>query len=272
MTDDNDIWAGLPRTIRSGVLSGYRIGQGPALVLIHGVGLRLEAWGAMLPNLSRHFTVYAMDMPGHGESTWSGEATIGEFANAFASLFEKLGGPVCVAGHSMGAMLAVELARRHPKIGAVAALNGIYQRSSPAKDAVLARAQALAAHGKSDPTPTLHRWFDPNPTGLKARASAACLHWLTEADPAGYSAAYMAFALHDGPTAASLESLACPALFATGADEPNSTPQMSIAMANASASGQALIIPDAAHMMPMTHGVEIADHLASFFLGRIGDS
>jgi pimeloyl-ACP methyl ester carboxylesterase len=39
----------------------------------------------------------------------------------------------------------------------------------------------------------------------------------------------------------------------TGALEPNSTPAMSEAMAALTPKGRAIIVPDAAHMMPMTH-------------------
>ncbi|MFD2856780.1 alpha/beta fold hydrolase [Seohaeicola zhoushanensis] len=44
-----------------------------------------------------------------------------------------------------------------------------------------------------------------------------------------------------------------PALFMTGEAEPNSTPAMSRAMAELAPQGQALVVPGAAHMLPMTH-------------------
>ena len=272
MTETNETWADLPRNMRAGSLAGYRAGHGPSLLLIHGVGLRLEAWRAMIPPLAQKFTVVAMDMPGHGQSSWTGADTVETFADDFSPLMSELDGPVFVAGHSMGAMLAIELASRHPQVLAIAALNAVYRRSANASRAVLERAQTLAEGGQSDPTPTLHRWFGNAPVGPNASASAACRRWLTDSNRAGYAAAYMAFATHDGPSDDTLSGLTCPALFLTGADEPNSTPAMSLAMASRVKRGHARIVDDAAHMAPMTHGVEIADDLTSFFLGRIGDS
>jgi len=45
----------------------HKIGSGPPLVLIHGVGLRAESWGAQIAYFKSRFTVYALDLPGHGE-------------------------------------------------------------------------------------------------------------------------------------------------------------------------------------------------------------
>lgn len=44
-------------------------GSGPALILVHGLASSRRAWDLIAPDLSRDFTVYAVDLPGHGEST-----------------------------------------------------------------------------------------------------------------------------------------------------------------------------------------------------------
>lgn len=38
----------------------------PALVLVHGLGSAGTIWKSLLPQLSEHFTVYPIDLPGHG--------------------------------------------------------------------------------------------------------------------------------------------------------------------------------------------------------------
>ena len=43
-------------------------GAGEPLVLVHGVGMRLEAWAPQMAALGRYHRVIAVDMPGHGES------------------------------------------------------------------------------------------------------------------------------------------------------------------------------------------------------------
>ena len=59
-----------------------------------------------------------------------------------------------------------------------------------------------------------------------------------------------------------LARLSCPALFMTGAKEPNSTPEMSQAMARIAPHGRAVIVEGAAHMLPMTHAVPVNAELA----------
>jgi pimeloyl-ACP methyl ester carboxylesterase len=73
------------------------------------------------------------------------------------------------------------------------------------------------------------------------------------------------FANEDGPADTGLATLQCPALFITGADEPNSTPAMSAAMAKLTPNGRAVIVAGAAHMLPMTHAAEVNTALIDFF-------
>ena len=41
-------------------------GKGPALVLLHTLRTQLDLFEKLVPELSKHFTVYALDYPGHG--------------------------------------------------------------------------------------------------------------------------------------------------------------------------------------------------------------
>jgi (E)-2-((N-methylformamido)methylene)succinate hydrolase len=254
----------LPRSEFAGDLAGYTGGTGPDLLLIHGVGLRAEAWNAMLPQLEPHFTVTALDIPGHGGSARANEVELCAFSDRFADFVTSRAGPVCVAGHSMGAMIAIDLAIRLPEqICAIAALNAIHQRSQDAARDVQKRAAALSRTDMSDPTPTLDRWFGPNPTGAHAKAAKNCRSWLSSCEPDGYADAYHVFAHHPGPK--SLDALSCPALFVTAEHDPNSTPAMSHRMADLCPDGQAVIVKDAAHMAPVTDTDMIAQHLIRFF-------
>ncbi|MGC1497754.1 MAG: alpha/beta hydrolase [Sulfitobacter sp.] len=260
-------WTTQPRSNVSaefGALSYVRMGSGAPLVLIHGVGLLAESWAGVIPGLAYQFTVYAIDMPGHGASPLAGEETLDDYAARIVSFITRLEGSICIAGHSMGAALAVHIAGLMPeKICAVAALNAIYRRSDAAKDAVQKRATAL--RGATDPTPTLIRWFGATPEGKIKAAALACDEWLRSGDADGYANAYKVFASHDGPTDTSLAALKMPALFMTGAHDLNSTPAMSQAMAKMAPLGQTHVSDTAAHMMPMTHCGDVGRVLSEFF-------
>ncbi|HEX4258843.1 MAG TPA: alpha/beta fold hydrolase, partial [Streptosporangiaceae bacterium] len=45
-----------------------RVGSGPPLVLLHGVGHRRQAWNAVIPLLRNRRELILVDLPGHGES------------------------------------------------------------------------------------------------------------------------------------------------------------------------------------------------------------
>lgn len=260
------IWTIRPRSEGAGALAYFAQGDGTPLVLIHGVGLRAEAWCGVVPEMSDRYRVMCIDMPGHGASDLESTATLADFVDRIAAFVAALEGPVCLAGHSMGALLSVEVAARLPqRIQAVAGLNTVHRRSPDAARAVVARARALSGAEVPDPTPTLARWFGEMPQGEDAECATACRQWLTTGNMEGYAAAYRVFARTDGPSDASLHRLACPALYLTGTDDPNSTPAMSQALAEASRSGQASVIQSAAHMMPMTHPQQVATQLAQFF-------
>lgn len=238
-------WTTRPRS-RIGSLAAIAAGQGPLIVMLHGVGLRAEAWGAQLDVLCRDARVIAFDLPGHGHS----DGLCDTIAGAAARVIDAVPDRAVVVGHSMGAMIAVEMAAQAPdQVSAVVALNGIFERDTAAAAAVQARAAALDGQQVPDPAPTLQRWFGE----AASDARTACHHWLTSVDPAAYACAYQTFARADGPSRDVLSQLRCPAVFMTGSAEPNSTPAMSAAMADLAPSGRAEIIAGAAHMMPMTH-------------------
>lgn len=251
-------WTTRPRSDHD-TLSAITAGQGATVVFIHGVGLRAEAWGAQLDALSPHYHVVAVDMPGHGDSALpAGDLNLSDYTDAIAA---GIDGPVMVVGHSMGAMIALDMAIRHPgKVQGVVALNAIFRRRPDASDAVKARAAELDGANMADPSGTLERWFGTDTSAERE----ACHRWLTEVNPAGYKAAYTIFAHQDGPDTDALTTLPCPALFVTGADEPNSTPAMSQAMAALAPQGRAEIIEGAAHMMPMTHAAQVNAALLDF--------
>ena len=240
-------------------LAAIVAGCGDPVLLIHGVGLRAEAWNAQIEALSARHHVTAVDMPGHGCSALpSGSMVLSDYTDAIAA---GLAQPTLVVGHSMGAMIALDLAARYPHlVRGVVALNAVFERSQDAAQAVQMRAEQLDGVTVADPSLTLERWFG----NAQSPERSACGEWLRSVDPAGYRAAYSVFAHENGPSRATLASLACPSLFMTGSDEPNSTPAMSQAMAEMAPHGRAVILPDAAHMMPMTHANQVTDELLDF--------
>lgn len=92
----------------------HRSGTGEPLVLLHGVGSRWQVWQPVLPALTAHHDVIAVDLPGFGASAPDGTVpSIGALTTRVEELFGELGlERPHVAGNSMGGAISLELARR----------------------------------------------------------------------------------------------------------------------------------------------------------------
>jgi len=85
-------------------------------ILIHGWSSSWYAMSPLLPLLSQRFNCIAIDLPGYGESPpMKQRATIPAYADLIAQLIGEVSeGPVVMVGHSMGGMISMTLAQRHP--------------------------------------------------------------------------------------------------------------------------------------------------------------
>src|SRR5579864_3025980 len=88
----------------------------PAAVLLHGAGFDHSVWALHSRWFAHHgFGVLAPDLPGHGRSGGKPLPTIAEMADWTAALLDAAGaGPAKLIGHSMGSLIALETAARHP--------------------------------------------------------------------------------------------------------------------------------------------------------------
>src|SRR3954465_4334326 len=88
----------------------YRCGgDGPLLVLIHGITSSSASWEPVLPELAEHFTVLAPDLLGHGQSAKpAGDYSLGSHACLVRDLLLALGHDhATVVGHSLGGGVAM---------------------------------------------------------------------------------------------------------------------------------------------------------------------
>ena len=97
---------------------GYRpcVFVPPPVVLVHGV-ISSRYLLPTVRELARVTRVLVPDLPGVGAHRWSGVPAFAGHADAVAeAIVDWTGSPVTVAGHSLGAEVVVELARRHPSL------------------------------------------------------------------------------------------------------------------------------------------------------------
>jgi 3-oxoadipate enol-lactonase len=92
-----------------------RGGQGPLLVLLHGIGSNARSWQHQLQGLAQDYDVVAWDMRGYGSSSDPpGSYTMADLAGDLAGLLDHLGfDKAHVCGLSMGGVVAQEFYRHH---------------------------------------------------------------------------------------------------------------------------------------------------------------
>jgi pimeloyl-ACP methyl ester carboxylesterase len=93
-------------------LHHVRAGDGPPLLLLHGIGMSHAAWVDVVPRLADAFTCFAVDLPGFGASPRLARAqTLGALAEACAAFMAAQGfARFHVAGNSLGGGVALRLA------------------------------------------------------------------------------------------------------------------------------------------------------------------
>jgi len=251
-----------------GATSGIRAGQGEPVILVHGVGMAAEIWSPQIEALSRRYDVVAYDMLGHGGSTLPpDDPRLSDYADQLLAVMDRLEiQQAHVIGHSMGALVVLEFALARPeRVRSVAALNAVYGRTPEQRAAVQSRAASLeTGNTPGAAEATIGRWFGDPVSGRLAEAAGKTRHFLHSVDQTGYARTYGVFASADDAHRGRLQSLRAPALFMTGEDDPNSTPAMSRAMAEAAPDARCDIVAGERHMMALTAPDEINRRLIAF--------
>jgi pimeloyl-ACP methyl ester carboxylesterase len=100
-----------------GVRMRYFVGgEGPPLVLVHGLGGAASNWTELVPLLARRHRLLVPDLPGHGgSSALPAVSGLEPFADRVALVAEREGMlPAPIVGHSLGGMIVLRLTLRRP--------------------------------------------------------------------------------------------------------------------------------------------------------------
>lgn len=102
-------------------LSGLRVryvrrGRGPAIVLLHGLASSIYTWADVIPALAQDHDVVAIDLPGFGGSDIPDDLSSSVYPSTVLALMDRLGiSRATLVGNSLGGVVAVMLAARHPE-------------------------------------------------------------------------------------------------------------------------------------------------------------
>ena len=100
----------------SGIEWHYDVtGEGAPLVFIHGWGVDRRVWRQQAKFFSRYYRIMAVDLPGHGNSSWA-KVDLGGIVRDLKSLFQREGlGRVTMVGSSIGGLIALKFYELYPE-------------------------------------------------------------------------------------------------------------------------------------------------------------
>lgn len=129
-----------PRALPPPPSATYVLGEGPTIVLVHGLGSRIGHWLPVGRELAKDFRVVFVDLPGHGGSGIEGLT----FERARLSLDRALAAedqPVILVGHSLGGLLAAaETIARPDRVRGLVLIEAALKPQFEGEDAAALRA------------------------------------------------------------------------------------------------------------------------------------
>ena len=122
------------------------MGDGPALLLLHGAGGATHSWRDIAPRLAERFTVIAPDLPGHGftERPSADRMTLEGIATGVFALLDAFGAmPNAIVGHSAGGALALHMSIVRP-MRDIVGINAALKAPSTMLSGLIPAASAIA--------------------------------------------------------------------------------------------------------------------------------
>ena len=247
-------WRGQSTRIRE-------MGEGPAVVLVHGYPLDGAMWSGVARAMSGRFRVLKPDLPGRGETPAAASPTIDEYADFVGAILEALPSPSGLAGFSMGGYVAL-----------AAALALVDTRASADDAAGKAKRDEAIETVRSAGVPAIAEAMVPRLLAPAALSNADLVERLKRImlrQKPETVAADLA-AMRDRPDSRDmLADIAIPTLVVVGDADALTPPADSQAMVEAIAGARLVTLPAAGHLTPMERPGAVAAALGDFFAASL---
>jgi 3-oxoadipate enol-lactonase len=239
-------------------------GEGPAVLLVHGLGGTSNFYQVQADALAERFRVIRVDSAGAGRSPVADGIDIPSHAEDLAAVLEELGvDAASVVGHSMGTLVVRELARRRPeKVSALALLGAVREPAEAGRQAQRDRAAVLRAQGTAAVAPgVVANALSETTRREKPEIAAFVRELVMRQDAEGYArnCEALAAATDPGPIAGGL-----PLLLVTGSDDKVAPPEASKEIADAHGSATVEILPGVGHWTALEAARPVTDLLLKF--------
>ncbi|WP_103761347.1 MULTISPECIES: alpha/beta fold hydrolase [Roseovarius] len=250
-----------------------RKGEGPAVMLVHGVGSNRAAWDPVFPHLDKRRTYLRPDLRGHGESArLTGPYTLRGMAADVIALADHCDlERFAIVGFSLGGLIAQRIALDHPdRLNALCLLSTVAGRSADERERVLQRRDILQREGPlTHLANAVERWFTEefiakNPEIIARRREQARAN-----DPECYMAAYNVLAESD--LGDQLDQIKTPTLVMTGENDIGSNTRMARLMHDRIRGSELVVLDKLKHSILLEAPQTVANHLNKFLAPHLPD-
>ena len=241
-------------------------GEGPALILVHGIGAARSTWRKAIPLLTQHFTVISYDLRGHGESPLpQGRFSLDDLVDDLEQVRRLVGiERAHIAGHSLGGMIGPAYAYRFPeRVISLGLLSTAAFRTQDDSAKVMGVVQSMRDKGIAQVLSTLSdRWFtdefiDRSPEVVEAR-----LQQVTDMDAEVFLNVFDIYA--ETEMSPWLHEVVAPSLVLTGENDGGCNPRLNRQIHNALENSELVILPHYRHSLLLEAGDVVAQHLVRF--------
>ena len=243
-------------------------GEGPPLVLVHGLGLNRHMWQWQREALAAHFTVISYDLLGHGQSAKpTGPYTMQQMTDQICALMDHLALERCaLAGFSLGGLIVQAFAVAHPqRVSALVILNAAHGRTDQERASLMGRVQQVREQGPgSTVDAALQRWFSADFAARSPQVLAQVRDWVLANDPQVYPEVYTLLAKADIGLEDTIAAISCPTLVMTGEEDYGNSPQMSQRIAALITGAKLEILPGLRHMALAEDPTQVNEILVEF--------
>jgi pimeloyl-ACP methyl ester carboxylesterase len=214
--------------------------------------------------LAERFRVIRVDSAGAGRSDLAADIGIASHADDLVTVLDALDvHAAAVVGHSMGTLVARDLAARHlDRVSALALLGAVRVPGEAARQAQRDRAATVRARGPAAVAPSIvANALSATTRRDKPEVAAFVRELVMRQDAEGYArnCEALAAATDPGPVATGL-----PLLFVTGADDSVGPPEASREIADAHGSATVEVLPGVGHWTSLEAARPVTDLLLKF--------
>lgn len=245
-----------------------KMGDGPGLFLIHGIGATEDAWRFIIPKLVKHFTVITYDLRGHGKSPVTHKNfTFDELVIDLERIREKTKiKKAHFIGHSLGGMIAPAYAKKFPeKTLSIGLLSTVAGRSLEDKNKILDIIRKIETEGIAKIISKLtNRWFTDEFIQNNSLIVEKRIKQVIDTDPEVFLNVFKIYAKTE--MLSWLSDINKPCLVMTGENDLGCSPKHNEKISKELKNSQLIILPKVKHSILIEKPKETLSNILKFIL------